>query len=345
MRDSSQPKRFLLSWKYQLLLWIGYWLYSSIQTLPFYEYFLSNLGTEGIFTLATAICVYINLFFLIPRLLIPKKYLWFTLAVLGITLTIAWITNELFAFFLPVDVPFFSSWQGKLVLFTDSLLIIALTSAIHFLWKWQDRDRYAKELEKQNIETELALLKSQVNPHFVFNILNAIYHLISKDKGKAQDLLLQFSDILSHQIYDSGKDIIPLEKELNYLKNYIEIEKARSEDLMALECSFPENVNGYGIAPMLMLPLVENAFKHSKKADGYQVDIHLKLEKETLSLDIHNSLNENKNEKTHGLGLTNVKRRLELLYPDKHEFSTQKTEDTFITQLKIKLNETQVSDH
>ena len=346
MNAALTPKRLTISWKYQVLLWIGYWLYSSIQSLPFYNNFLSNLGTEGVFTLGIILCVYVTLWVLIPRLLIPKKYMWFILAVLALSWGVAWITNEFLAWlFHPILIEFFSGWQGKFVLFTDTLLIIALSMTIQFIGRWRERDAYARELEKKNVETELALLKSQVNPHFVFNILNAVYHLIAKDSDKAQQLLLQFSDILSHQIYDSGKDRIPLEKEIDYLKNYIEVEEMRSEGLMELNCQFPDSVNGYEIAPMLMLPLVENAFKHSKRAEGYDVDIVLSLEGKVLNLHIRNSLNEKHHKNDNGLGLENVRRRLELLYPDGHEFLAEKKEDVFETRMRINLHEAQESDH
>ena len=340
MNDRPTPQRLRLSWKYHVLLWIVYWLYSSVQSLPFYNNFLSNLETEGVFTIGVIVCVYITLWVLIPRLLIPKKYVLFGLSVLAISWGASYIVTEFLAWvFRPVIIPFFEGWQGKFVLFTDTLLIVALSTAFHFIMRWRERDAYARELEKKNVETELALLKSQVNPHFVFNILNAVYHLIGKDSTKAQELLLQFSDILSHQIYDSGKDRIPLDKEIAYLKNYIEVEKMRSEGLMELTCQLPQAVNGFEIAPMLMLPLVENAFKHSKKAEGYEVKIELSVEEEWLKLHIINSLNEKQMTKESGIGLVNVRRRLELLYPDTHEFVAEKREDFFETRLNLHLHE------
>ena len=340
---STSSNRIGLHWAYQVLLWILYWIYSAVQSLPFYNNLFQNLFTEGIFLISIIISVYTNLKFFIPQFLIPRKYSVYFLLAIGLSFGTAWLTNQLLAWsFHPIEIPFYSGWQGRLVLFTDILLIMALTSAMQFLWKWRERDRYARELEQKNIETELALLKSQVNPHFVFNILNTVYHLISRNAEKAQTLLLQFSDILSHQIYDSAKDRIPLEKEITYLKNYIEIEEMRSGEFMELSCKLPESVNGYEIAPMLMLPLFENAFKHSKRAEGYQVQIEMEVQDKSLILDIKNSISKNGEAKTnrHGIGLPNVKRRLELLYPNQHSFSAKETEeDCFHTHLTLKLHE------
>ena len=211
--NESRPNKLGLHWGYQVLLWLIYWVYSAVQSLPFYPDLLQNFATEAIFCLAIIFCTYVNLLYFIPRFLIPRKYFLFILLSVGLAFGTSWLTNALMAYaFLPIEIPFFQTWQGRLVLFTDTLFIMALTTAMQFLWKWQERDRYARELEQKNIETELALLKSQVNPHFVFNILNTVYHLISRNSEKAQNLLMQFSDILSHQIYDSAKDRIPLRK-------------------------------------------------------------------------------------------------------------------------------------
>ncbi len=334
------------TWRH-LPFWMLYWLYSSTQTLFFYDDFFSNLFTEAGFTIVIATCVYINLGVFIPRFLITQKYLRYIVLVIVLAIIASWLINEGYALlFYPVEIDFFGGWQGKLVLFTDIILMTAFTMSIYFLIKWRERDRYAKDLEQKNLETELALLKSQINPHFVFNILNAIYHLIAKDATKAQHLLSQFSDILSHQIYDSAQAKIDLEKEISYLEKYIEIEKLRSGDLVDLSYDLPTHGEGYSIAPMLMLPLIENAFKHSKSAHGSKVDIHMSIQNDQLSLDIENSINPHQTSSNgKGIGIPNVKRRLELLYPDQHKFVVSKDQGKFYTRLNISLHEVEVSDH
>jgi len=336
------------SWRH-LPFWMMYWIYASVQSLPFYNHFLSNLVTESGNIVVIASCVYINFLFLIPRFLIQQRYVIYAILLIGISFVSSWLINEFYVLLLyPVEVDFFSSWQGKMVLFTDIILMIAFTTAIYFVLKWKERDRYVKELERKNLETELALLKSQVNPHFIFNILNTIYHLIAKSPHKAQHVLVQFSDILSHQIYDSAKAQIELDKEISYLKKYIEIEQLRSGDLLDLKYELPEVGQDKQIAPMLILPLIENAFKHSKSAHGSKVFICMTLNENQLRLEIENSMNGNKNSSAHhGLGLPNVSRRLELLYPGRHEFQVQKDENqqVFYTYLTINLDEAKVSDY
>ncbi len=335
------------SWRH-LPFWIVYWIYASVQTLPFYNDFLSNLFTEAGNTLVIAFCVYINFMFLIPRFLIPQRYLIYALLLAGISFATSWLINELYVWLLyPIEVAFYSSWQGKLVLLTDMVLMIAFATAIYFVLKWRERDHYVKELEQKNLETELTLLKSQVNPHFTFNVLNTIYHLIAKSPEKAQNVLAQFSDILSHQVYDSTQTQIELNKEINYLRKYIEIEQLRSGDLLNLKCELPAVDQDMQIAPMLILPLIENAFKHSKSAHGSKVVIFMSLHGHQLKLEIENSINGKGNSfGHHGLGLPNVSRRLELLYPDRHEFQVQKDENqqVFYTHLTINLDEIKMSD-
>jgi len=335
-------------WVYHSILWVGYWMIAALQTLAFYDVFSHNLMSEGIYTLAIAGCVYFNIYVLIPRFLLKKRFLLYGLLLFPIAFGLSVGANLLLYHTFAPSI-FFASWQGRLVLITDMLMLVAFTTALFFIAKWRERDRYARELERQNVKSELALLKTQINPHFVFNILNTIYHLIDKNVAVAKSTLLGFSDILSHQLYDATKDSVPLEKELVYIQNFIEIERIRSGDSLELKVALPKEVNGYVIAPMLMIPLIENAFKHGKKAKGYFVYIDLWIDHAELNLKLENSLQDTakltKKNPNSGIGIHNVERRLELLYPNKYKLTVRRQSNCFITELTLKLDEAKMSDN
>ncbi len=166
--------------------------------------------------------------------------------------------------------------------------------------------------------------------------------MLGKNLEQGKNLLLQFSEILSHQLYETSKKQIPLEREFENLQNYIEIERVRHEDLVQVTCTFPEHTEGFQIAPMLLLPLVENAFKHGQSTQGYRVQIEASIDHGALKFNIENSVPEKQQqtlEKTKGIGLANVKRRLALLYPNQHLFQVVAKNATFIVNLTIQLHE------
>ena len=198
------------------------------------------------------------------------------------------------------------------------------------------------QLEKQNVKSELALLRSQVNPHFLFNSLNTIHSYVNSQHEKASHSIILLSDIMRYMLYEAAKEKITLKQEIDYLKSYIELQSYRMEkrDFVDFQISgVPEDVI---IPPMLLTPFVENAFKHGKKRGMEKgIIIQLKIiDNQKLWFSVTNeiekiqSLEVRKNE---GVGLINVKRRLELLYPQKHELSISEKNDKFIVDLKLTL--------
>ncbi|NAS30713.1 hypothetical protein GTQ40_07000 [Flavobacteriaceae bacterium R38] len=212
--------------------------------------------------------------------------------------------------------------------------------------EWYRKDKSMREIEQKQLETELNLLKNQINPHFLFNSLNSIYVMLGKNLNNGKKMLLQFSDILSHQLYETNKKSIELKSEFDNLENYIGIEKVRHEDLVTVDYSFPHHHDDLVISPMLLLPIVENAFKHGQTSKGYQINIQATIAYgNTLSFKVENSVsNEAKKgyKNSNGIGLTNVKRRLELIYPNRHLFNIERDDSRFIVHLKIQLNENEV---
>lgn len=330
------------TWWVHVLFWVIYWIVSSTQDVFFTSHFLENynipivLGSIGL--------VYFNYYYWIPRLLIRKKQYWlYTISILAIIILNAWLVTLVLRNFFS-DSAYYSSWEGTFNIAVDTGVLVALTTALKFIEQWHERNNYATQLEKKSLENELDMLKAQINPHFIFNTLNTIYFLMEQEEGdKAKEALLKFSDTLSHQLYDYNKDMIDLGKEIDYLKNYIELQRMRhDEELLTLTCELPERSNGFQIAPMLIIPFVENAFKHGSNTKGYSIEIFLAVEHGVLRFNTQNTLNKNlpnsSAKKVGGIGLQNVKRRLALVYPDKYTLDIKEDDGYYKTDLKIDLN-------
>src|SRR5687768_13498875 len=191
----------------------------------------------------------------------------------------------------------------------------------------------------EKAETELKFLKSQINPHFLFNSLNSIYFLIDKQNTEARKTLLQFSDLLRYQLYDCNAETIEIEKEISYLKDYIRLQQLRRDNQYQVNVAINEDVRGFRIVPLLLIPFVENAFKHIShhtKEKNY-VDVQLLRSNGTFTFLVENSREDQTktSEPPGGIGLKNVQRRLELLYADQYKLDILQNETTFRVALHL----------
>jgi two-component system LytT family sensor kinase len=205
---------------------------------------------------------------------------------------------------------------------------------------WKTSLLNEKELKEQNLKAQLDVLMAQVNPHFLFNTLNGIYVLINKNPDLARATIIRLSDLLSHQIYETKQDNIPLEKEVQYLKNYIELEQIRQGEKVRLNVEFPKNIEDLKIPPLIFIPFVENAFKYGLASDikPYNIYLSLKIVDNELTFICKNEYAPSTiTPKYSGLGLTNVKNRLGLLFKNNYELKVQALNYWFIVTLKLKL--------
>lgn len=213
--------------------------------------------------------------------------------------------------------------------------------AIRFFEEHYKMSQEHAKLQQAHLEDELHLLRSQINPHLMFNVLNHIHILMKKNVDLADELLLQYSDVLRYQLYECNKESVLLEKEVDFLKDVVDVEKMRWGNELKVDCTWNIENGRKEISPLLLIPFIENAFKHVSRMPseiGY-VNIALNQEGNTLRLVVENS-NSNQSsqqKKTSGIGLENVKKRLEILYPEKHELLVQKTDKVYKTTLIITL--------
>ncbi len=230
--------------------------------------------------------------------------------------------------------------------FTNVLLylcIIGTSISYRIITDNSDQDKARKEKENEGLKTELSFLRSQVSPHFIFNILNNMVSLARKKSDMLEPALIELSGLMRYMLYENDDEKVSLSREVEYLKSYIALQLLRFGDDVTITFNPPDNLDDYYIEPMLLAPFVENAFKHGGDTDhDPQINIMLAVDAATGWLDfkVMNSVEaeQQSKDKTSGIGLTNVRRRLELLYKDDFKLEIIHNEKVFIADLKIKLN-------
>jgi len=285
------------------------------------------MGIEFCYLVFIALNFYFIAYFDIPRFFSKQDYVSFFLIAFLSTATAGFMRAGV-AFYISSNLNNAPVDFQKLCI--NSMLNISIWTTglltIKLLWDKRKQEHYTAAIEKDKIVNELNFLKSQHNPHFLFNSLNALYFQIDKNNNDARGTLLKLSDMLRYQLYECNADTISIEKEISYLQNYIELQKIRLNDNYKIELSISPNVRGFTIAPLLILPLVENAFKyishHTDKTNS--VSIKLSADDGSLTCYVSNTTEENRTKEPSadsGIGLKNLERRLELLYPDKHKLA------------------------
>jgi 23S rRNA-/tRNA-specific pseudouridylate synthase len=224
--------------------------------------------------------------------------------------------------------------------FLNTFLILGLS--FRSLFGLIEQKRLQEQLEKQNLKSELDLLRTQLNPHFLFNTLHNIDSLIHDDQEKASNSLVKLSDIMRYMLQDAKSETVLMEKELEYLYNYISLERLRFKNEKFLDFETSGNFQGVKIAPMLFIPFVENAFKHSVDSEvekGILIRITNSDKKIRFTCENQYDKSETDKDKMHGIGLETVKKRLDIVYPDKHLLIIDKDNNNFKVTLEININD------
>ena len=206
------------------------------------------------------------------------------------------------------------------------------------LFEWIKQKQIQETMEKQNIKSELALMKTQLNPHFLFNTIHNIDALINENPQKASLSLIKLSEIMRYMIYESNTENVELKNELEYLRNYIELEKLRLKNPHFITFKIEGNLNNKNVAPMLFIPFIENIFKHTADINmDSRISIFFSIKPEHIHFSCSNPIEKEKTEKdeTHGIGLNTVKKRLELIYPEKHRLTISENNSNFMVDLDL----------
>jgi LytS/YehU family sensor histidine kinase len=246
-----------------------------------------------------------------------------------------------------LDRPPFEKKNFKLLWSTFQILFFVLVSLLlRFVQKWHHDEKTRYILEKEKSDAELLFLKQQINPHFLFNSLNSIYSLANKKSDITTEAILKLSAILRYILYHSDKSQVPLADELTTLSNYIELQYLRITDKVKLKYKVEGNIETYFIEPFLLMPLFENAFKYGIDSISESfIDILINISDGRLTLKISNKIvpQNNKLDEESGIGLQNIKRRLELLYPDNYILDIIKQQQVFTVCLRLKLKKNEMS--
>ncbi|MBO6516865.1 MAG: histidine kinase [Bacteroidia bacterium] len=344
--NSKGYSRFTRYKLHHFAFWLAYF---------FFWYFFYNQQLEGGSSFVTAfitisihgLMVYFNMYFLFSRLFKQRQYISYVVSVVLTVLlaSLIWAMALNSLSIITNHAPLRDIWSVRFftACFASITYSLAITMSLKMVKQWYERERVAENLERINMETELKYLKTQINPHFLFNSLNSLYALTLQKSEKAPELVLKLSEILRYVLYDGSERWVSLEKEISYLQSYLDLEKIRNGDRLNLEFNIKGDPKTKQIAPMLFLTFLENSFKHgiNQKAEGGFVKIDMDIEDKHLDFSIENSRPKEKekrlNGKSGGIGLENIKKRLALLYPDLHKLEIDDDGDNYRVKLNLSL--------
>ncbi len=290
-----------------------------------------------------ALVVYVNLYLLLPKLLLVRNYLTYILSILlliaGATFPLAILTHSLVAKEVIQEEVWSSFFLFLIAVGLFFSLILSMT--LKFLKEWYEDQQSKRELKQVQLQTELMYLKSQINPHFLFNSLNNLYALTLMKSDLAPQIVLRLSDILRYVLYESSAGKVDIQKEIQHLHDFIQLEKLRLGERISVNLDLAEPHQDYKIEPMLYLTLVENAFKHGAQSEVSQGWVRIKGEttKDGYALFVENSVAPKPNtQKSGGIGLTNLRKRLDLIYHGKYQLEITQDVDRYSVSLVLTLS-------
>ncbi len=347
--------------------WFCWWLYiatthaanpmgkpeiSYFRNLPF------TLSEAVLMLIPQIVLTYYLLYFVTTNFLFKNRY-WAAVAwaipgwFISVLFTIFLISNvnaEILSFFLPEKYlqntsrpPAVNFFMGLMLASKGAMTVAGIAVAIKFIKHWYLKEQRNLELQRENSEAQLMLLTAQVHPHFLFNTLNNIYSQIQTESPKGSKMILELSDMLRYILAEGNKINVPLLKEIEMIHDYINLEKVRYGNKLEIHLSLPEETGNLQIAPLLLLPFVENCFKHGtyKFLSNPWINLKIEIKENNLYFKLINGkeVNVPKEIPKSGTGIPNVKKRLNLLYPGKHKINISDDEDVFVVNLWLQLME------
>ncbi|MBI5914883.1 MAG: histidine kinase [Bacteroidetes bacterium] len=327
------------------LFWAGLFvLYSLVEMFFTQQGFFYTLSNNVVRLILLGMAVYYNIYVLIPRYLAGKKFMPY----IGFLLLTVFIVTPLEAFLIYAKSGSQPDMQATVLgslnwSFLPNFFILGTSTVVKITLDWYTNIRERQELVTQTMQSELRFLKSQINPHFLFNTLNSLYALTLKKSELAPDIVLKLSEMMRYMLYECNEKWVPLSKEVNYIANYLELERLRQGGRVDICFEVQGSVSDQKIAPLMFIPFIENCFKHglgSQLTRGF-VNIRLEVRGNELDLQIENSKAESMPKPLHhrsgGIGLVNVRRRLDLLYPNRYQLNIEDSPNSYRVNLKLLL--------
>ena len=333
----------------QIYFWLGYFAFNTIRWGSFYKDFPYSLKSNLIEFPFHIILSYLFIFVMLPKLFNGKKLEFITLLVISLGITLI-LKFQITFYFTSGDVlPEFAGITSKInfdyavQVILGEIYVIGFVTSIKLVIDWIKQRDLLNYTNKMLLENELKYLRSQIQPHFFFNTLNNLYSLTIDKSEKAPDLILKLSDLMKYFLYETGKDYQTLKNEIAHIKDYIEIERLRYDETLKIDFNIEGEIKKTMIKPLLLIPLVENAFKHGARNSEKNpyININLIVTKSLINFKVENSFkNPTKKIKQQigGIGLSNVKKRLELNYgKGNYELNAFNEKNKYIAELKVSL--------
>ncbi len=337
MSDFKIPVRF------HILFWSIYFIFNVIRFGSLNNDYWYSLRSNLVEFPLSIIYTYFFVYYLIPRYIVKKKYTKFFLLFIFSLIVFYLVKTGLIYLLVTKNVwPENSGINAftfdHIVEVTIGVLYVtAIGATIKLTYEWINEKRKNEELQKTQLRTELNFLKSQIQPHFFFNTLNNLYALVIKKSPNAPDVVLKLSEIMQYVLYDAKEPKISLLNEINYIYSYLDLEKLRYGDKVKSSIEITGNMDEVEIPPLLFLPFIENCFKHGiANNDDIKVDIRFEITDNFLFFTVENTFHKNNEISVkHGIGIENVKRRLQLLYGENFTLETKVKKNKFKVLLKF----------
>ena len=279
-------------------------------------------------------------FFLLPRFIVHKKASYFMGGLLLLIMLIG--AMRVYEYKLIADyyhTPYIIGVSALIYVFSTTTFILSALSGVRFTIDWLQSQKRIEEISKERANSELEFLRGQLNPHFFFNSINTLYGSIKPDNELARSILLKLSDMLRYQLYECTADYVPMEKEINYIHNFVDLQKLRNNERLRVSVHIDNHVSPCKVPPLLLAPLVENAFKHLSKFTDTEnwINISLTMVQNKINFVIENSFQENEKaaREASGIGLHNIERRLGLIYGGKARLLIERKSGVFAVNLLL----------
>jgi len=323
-----------------VLLFLLTWLEMRMNGLPF----VFALGNEALRIFFYTLLVYLNIYLLIPRFLNERRLLIYGISLLVLVVVITPLMVLAFYWrFAPYPELQDQVVRHQVGYYLLNFLITAAFAIFKIVSDWVRTERDSRRIRRETMQSELRFLKSQINPHFLFNTLNSLYALTIRKSDQAPEIVLRLADMMRYMLYECNEKWVPLQREITYVENYLELERLRHGDRADVRLDIQGEPGERRIAPLMFIPFLENSFKHGLSRSLHRAYVHalVVVEGDRLQFSISNSkpdqLPHPEATRFGGIGLTNVRKRLELLYPGRYRLSIENEPTVFRVTLELEL--------